>query len=198
MTTTSPNLITCGQRFFVGEPGEVLDRLECPDADIVIVPQSLSLDLDAIRFETPTQSQRSLVVCEDAEEQIANDLRSMDIVYRELSIDMTRSVLLFGEMFRQHRLDVRYEVTDQQSCPKFHCDNVFVRMLVTYFGPTTEFIERENPANIHRVPLHALVFLKGHKHPTYQHRILHRSPLPSKGEKRFCMVVNFYDWLPAR
>lgn len=198
MTTTSPNLMTCDQRFIVSDPGEVLDRLQRPDADVVIVPQSLSLDLDAIRFETPTQSQRSLVVCEDAEEQIASDLQSMGIVHRDLSIDMTRSVLLFGETFRQHRLDVRYEVTDQQSCPKFHCDNVFVRLLVTYFGPTTEFIDQEIPGDVHSVPLHALVFLKGHKHPTYQHRILHRSPLPSKGEKRFCMVVNFYDWLPTR
>lgn len=198
MTTTSPNLKTCDQRFIVSDPGEVLDRLQRPDADVVVVPQSLTLDLDAIRFETPTQSQRSLVLCEDAEEQIANDLRSMGIVHRELSIEMTRSVLLFAEMFRQHRLDVRYEVTDEQSCPKFHCDNVFVRMLVTYFGPTTEFIEREMPDSIYRVPLQALVFLKGHKHPTYQHRILHRSPLPAKGEKRFCMVVNFYDWLPTR
>jgi hypothetical protein len=111
---------------------------------------------------------------------------------------MIRTVEFFAELFGQTQMELRWEVTDQQSCPKFHCDNVYVRMLITYFGPTTEFIDQEEPGIIYRAPLHALVFLKGHKHPTYQDRILHRSPEFSSGDKRLCMIVNFCDWLPKR
>jgi hypothetical protein len=198
MINTSHDRTAPDEGFTVALESQVLDRLDRPDADIVILPQMLSLDLDDLVRRVPVQEKRVLVVCEDAEEQVSGELMEMGIDHPELGVEMTRSVRLFSEMFRQHRLDVRFEVTDKQSCPKFHCDNVFVRMLVTYFGPTTEFIDKNNPQEVYAAPCNALVFLKGHKHPTYQHRILHRSPLFFGTEKRLCMVVNFYDWLPTR
>lgn len=122
-----------------------------------------------------------------------DELRAMGLNHATLAEQMVRSVQLFASLFEQNQVDLRLEVTDRQTCPKFHCDNVYVRMLVTYTGPTTEFIQRRQPDVIHHAPLHSLVFLKGHKHPTHQDRILHRSPEFFAGQKRLCMIINPSD-----
>jgi hypothetical protein len=148
--------------------------------------------------DAPVHEQRLTITRELAGAQVADALQETGILSTVLPKEMIRTVEFFAELFGQTQMELRWEVTDQQSCPKFHCDNVYVRMLITYFGPTTEFIDQEEPGIIYRAPLHALVFLKGHKHPTYQDRILHRSPEFSSGDKRLCMIVNFCDWLPKR
>jgi len=61
-----------------------------------------------------------------------------------LSDDMVRTAELFAKLFGQQQMELRWEVTEHQSCPKFHCDNVYKRMLVTYFGPTTVLL----PSNL--------------------------------------------------
>jgi len=198
MIIKSLNRLTCDEHFVVSNPSEVLARLASPDADIVILPQELQLDLDDLGCGATVHEKRIVLKYATAKKQISDELLEMSIDHSELSVEMLRSIDVFAELFEQEQFDLRLEVTDKQSCPKFHCDNVYVRMLVTYFGPTTEFIDQNNPDDVHHLPLNALVFLKGHKHPTYQHRILHRSPLLSAGEKRLCMIVNFCDWMPRR
>jgi hypothetical protein len=77
-----------------------------------------------------------------------------------------------------------------QSCPKFHCDNVHVRLVTTYFGPATEYQFAGEDA-IQVAPLYSLVFLKGHKHPTHGDAVYHRSPEVPAGGKRLCVVIDY-------
>jgi hypothetical protein len=196
MYLTPLDCLSCDEHFIVRNPNDLSERLESPNADIVIMPQDQIYDLADIVRAAPTQEKRLTITGDKARHLIENSLREMGIVHASLTEDMIRSIELFATLFGQTKMEIRWEVTDRQSCPKFHCDNVYVRMLVTYHGPTTEFLDQNQSDLVHRAPLNALVFLKGHKHPTYQDRVLHRSPNFSAGEKRLCMIVNFCDWLP--
>jgi hypothetical protein len=184
-------------QYFVQNPSELLSKMNCDDADIVIMPQKLSLDLENHVRNAACGEERSVLDRHQASQQVWQSLQSMGIECPQLVTPMVEAIDVFAETFERQSVELRLELTDQQSCPKFHCDNVYVRMLVTFFGPTTEFIDLSEPHRIHRAPLNSLVFLKGHQHPTYGDRVLHRSPEFSVGEKRLCMIVNFCDWLPS-
>jgi hypothetical protein len=184
--------------FIAESPSELAARIKSPNADIVIVPQQLSLDrADSIR-RLANYENRILLEPEKASLMVSQSLSEMGMDSPELVAAMVCGIYLFAETFKKEKVELRLELTDQQSCPKFHCDNVYVRMLATYFGPTTEFMDKKKPTVVHRAPLNALVFLKGHQHPGYEDRILHRSPEFAEGDKRLCMIVNFPDWLDAK
>ena len=193
MTITLQREFACADKFVVRSTTEFLNRLNSPSADIIIMPQEHSLDVASIMRDLPIHERRLTVTREQASTLVVDTLQDAGVNHKALSNEMVHKVELFAGYFGQNQMELRWEVTEHQSCPKFHCDNVFVRMLVTYFGPTTEFIEQSEPDVIYRAPLGAIVFLKGHQHPTYQDRILHRSPEFAAGEKRFCMIVNFSD-----
>lgn len=95
------------------------------------------------------------------------------------------------------RVEVRLDLADVQACPKFHCDNVLVRMVTTYVGPGTEYVETQRPDVIHRAAPGSLVFLKGHRHPTHRDSILHRSPAFPRGSRRLSVAIDRADWLTA-
>jgi predicted XRE-type DNA-binding protein len=185
-------------RFIASNKSEVIQRLNCQDADIVIMPQELCLEIEALVEDAAIQDKRISISHEMASSRIGEILQEMQLFNKDLLNEMVRNIDFVSELFGQKQLEIRLEVTDHQSCPKFHCDNVYTRMLVTYYGPTTEFIETNAPDILYHAPLHAIVLLKGHKHPTYQDRILHRSPQFAAGDKRLCMIVNFSDWLPKK
>lgn len=177
---------------------EVTQRLSSSDADIVIMHRNLSLDIEEHVRGAAIVERRVKLLCKSAREVVGEQLRKIGIDHSDLLSDMVGSISFFAQLFKQSQLDLRLELTNQQSCPKFHFDNVYVRMLITYFGPTTEYIDQSKADEIHNAPLYSLVFLKGQKHPGYQHRMLHRSPSVSPGKKRLCMIVNFDNWMPRR
>ena len=198
MLITAEDKTASADRFVVRSRAELLDRLSSAAADIIIMPQELSLDIADLMRDAAVHEKRMTVGLRHVGAQISAGLEEASMLHAGLSDDMVHTAELFAKLFGQQQMELRWEVTEHQSCPKFHCDNVYVRLLVTYFGPTTEFIDQNEPGVIYRAPLNALVFLKGHKHPTYQDRILHRSPEFATGDKRLCMIVNFSDWMPKR
>jgi hypothetical protein len=107
-----------------------------------------------------------------------------------LAADITDLGLSFLEQFGIRTANLRIEMVQTQSCPKFHCDNVHVRMVTTYHGPTTEY-QFDGSETIHEAPLYGLVFLKGHKHPTHCDSVHHRSPEVPSGTKRLCVVIDY-------
>jgi len=120
---------------------------------------------------------------------------------RELLIaDLQHLVQLFVELLGCPRVGLRLRVLERAMCPRFHVDQTTVRMLCTYFGPGTEWLDERaanrqklgtgangladtnsglvlDPAEITRAPTFALVLLKGCAWPRNAHRgAIHRSP----------------------
>lgn len=108
----------------------------------------------------------------------------------------------FAELVCADEMMVSLEGPDEASCPRFHVDQVGIRMLVTYSGPGTEFLldehtdrsrlghagagkpDHENGvmrpgAEVQRVPTYAVVLLKGENWPGASgFGAVHRSPDP--------------------
>ena len=190
------------ERFLVSDASDVLARLQSDDSDIVVLAEEwheeFDLDIGPVVQSLPNFEMRASLTCDQSQAAVSSALSEMGLASEQLESQLLEHIELFAKLFEQEKMEVRIELTDRQSCPKFHCDNVFVRMLVTYCGPTTEFIDRREPEIIFRAPLSSVVFLKGHKHPTYQDRILHRSPEFTDGVKRLTMILNFCDWMGKR
>ncbi len=173
----------------------IANQLAAKNADICVVARDWSCDIDSLVQAAPVADQRFKVPALESRALVEKALADFGLAVEPLVEDIEQMCRLFGQLFQQQQVELRLDVTDQQSCPKFHCDNVFVRLLVTYCGPGTEYIHVRDPQKIMRAGLGELVFLKGHKHPTYGDEMLHRSPDVPRNKRRFCIAINFDDWL---
>jgi hypothetical protein len=193
---TAPHPI---QQYFAlaATPSQVAERLGQPSSDMIVVPQELELDIESLVKCAEVADQRRLIGSREADDALTSVLTDMRIDEPGLRRHMGQAIDFFSETFECDRLEVRIEIADRQSCPKFHFDNVYVRMIVTYCGPATELIELNQPETVLQPPLHSLLFLKGPRHPNFQRRVLHRSPTFLPGQRRLCMIVNLPNWRPA-
>lgn len=58
--------------------------------------------------------------------------------------DMNRLVQLYAEICGLEKVDVRIDRIANDACWKFHRDTVEMRLLTTYRGPATEWVQREH------------------------------------------------------
>lgn len=122
--------------------------------------------------------------------EVRSGLRELRLNSRELSEDLIKMVNTFLDQFDLQEARLRIEITRTQACPKFHVDNINVRLVTTYLGPTTEY-QYAGENKTHTAPLGGLVFLKGHKHPTYRDTVHHRSPEVPTGLRRLCVAIDY-------
>ncbi len=133
---------------------------------------------------------RASVTRNTVDEHVACGLAELGIECSVLKRDIAELAQSFLVQFQLRTLRLRIEIANIQSCPKFHCDNVNIRLVTTYYGPTTEY-QFVGDQLVHTAPLYGLVFLKGHKHQTHRDLVLHRSPEVPAGTKRLCVVIDF-------
>jgi hypothetical protein len=119
----------------------------------------------------------------------------------ELADDLAVLAELYGDLLGCDAVGLRMEVVGRAMCPRFHVDHVGIRMLCTYRGPGTEWLDEHcadrsflgarsggltdevsgiirDPAGIHAAPLSAVALLKGDLWQGNAGRgVIHRSPL---------------------
>lgn len=122
--------------------------------------------------------------------EVRSGLRELRLKSPDLSNDLIGLVNSFLDQFELQEARLRIEVTRSQACPKFHCDNVNVRLVTTYLGPTTEY-QHAGETTTFSAPLGGLIFLKGHRHPTYRDTVHHRSPEVPVGQRRLCVAIDY-------
>lgn len=61
-----------------------------------------------------------------------------------LATDLAALAELFITVTDATHIGLRVEITDTRTCPRFHVDNVALRMLCTYRGPATEWVDSAN------------------------------------------------------
>lgn len=131
----------------------------------------------------------------------------------DFAADLDFLVGIYSDLLGCPAIGVRLEVLNRAMCPRFHVDHTGIRLLCTYRGPGTEWLEDRaadrsklgpvsagicdensgiilNPAGIHRVKPYAIALLKGSRwQGNAGQGIIHRSPVVSVVEASRVMLA---------
>lgn len=167
---------------------EAAARLNEASTGLVLIARPpCAVDLDAVRGG----SVREPVSRATAPQAIVAAAEEIGLRQQVVLEDAGAIAERFFEAFGPESAKMRLEVIAAQPCPKFHWDHVFVRLLCTYAGPSTEYClpgGEEAPAAF---PPGWLGLLKGGRHPAYEGpTVLHRSPPLEGGQRRLSFVLD--------
>lgn len=105
-----------------------------------------------------------------------------------LAADIVMLCDVFATLTGADRLGLRMDTTDRATCPKFHADRVMLRLITTYRGPATEWLEGET---VRRAHAHDVLFTKGELWPDLAcGPCVHRSPQPRAGQTRLMLTLD--------
>ncbi|KPG78695.1 DUF1826 domain-containing protein [Pseudomonas sp. RIT-PI-o] len=147
---------------------------------------------------------------EDAEpdlDGLASGLRDLQ-GYEGFMSDLKWLISAFACLLGARRIGVRLRVLDKAMCPRFHVDHVPVRLITTYAGVGSQWLEEgamdrmrlgqanaepQDAATIRQLNSGDVALLKGEKwHGNEGFGLIHRSPQPAPGERRLLLTL---DWL---
>ncbi|MCF7967372.1 DUF1826 domain-containing protein [Methylobacter sp. Wu8] len=136
--------------------------------------------------------------------------------YREFCNDVAALTALYCDLFELKRVGLRLNTLDHAMCPKFHVDSVTCRLVCTYGGIGTEWLEDAyadrrklgsgsgglsdelsglilDTNAIHKMPPYAIGLLKGGLwEGNEQHGAIHRSPkLTLNSPRRLLLTLDF-------
>lgn len=131
--------------------------------------------------------------------------------------DLSLLVDMFCTLFELPAALLRLSVLDAAMCPKFHTDKIPCRLVTSYFGPGSEWLENHQVQRhkmghntrgksdkeagvfmhqrfIQHVKPHHVVLLKGDGWEGNEgNGAVHRSPKVAAGEKRLLLTLDFSD-----
>ena len=100
--------------------------------------------------------------------------------------DVARLVELFATLTDAQGVGIRLEATARQTCPKWHTDRVGLRLMTTYTGPGTEWLDGDAT---HRASTGDVLIAKGELWPSAPGACVHRSPDP-QGATRLLLTLD--------
>lgn len=127
--------------------------------------------------------------------------------------DVAFWIEVYGDLFGVDQIGVRLCSLREAMCPRFHVDRVLARLVCTYHGPGTEWIDSVDvdrtrlghraggvsdeesgllcwPDAISRMPTYAVGLLKGEAWPGNEGRgAVHRSPATSAAQARRVLLT---------
>jgi hypothetical protein len=137
---------------------------------------------------------------EDVVDQIVQELPA------PASAALLSDMLLLGRFFatltQQSEIRASLSGVNDDSCRRFHCDAVRLRLLCTYHGPGTQFTMCGPQCRApHQIPACAVALIKGRAHPaSLGDACLHRSPpvshLPESRRGRLLFCIDEPGFLP--
>ena len=166
--------------------------LDDPSIGLVLIPRAPMAGLAEAVEGVAARRVRGSIGPGDAPMTLAAACRELGLEHEELWTDCTEMATRFFTHFEPVTPKFRLELIDEQPCPRFHCDHVFVRLLCTHCGPTTEYCTLHAQDSAHAFGHGWIGLLKGSKHPAHDGvRVLHRSPPMAAGDKRLSFAL---DW----
>jgi hypothetical protein len=114
-----------------------------------------------------------------------------------LAADIAELARLYGRLLRLARVRIRLETVTTDACSLFHVDRVRLRLLTTYIGPGTDWLDvtAAPDERIRRLPEAAVALLKGSLWPG-SCGCAHRSP-PIAGTGQHRLLLSIDDGQPA-
>jgi len=128
--------------------------------------------------------------------------------YKALAENIAELVDMFCCLFELKRAGLRMTILDSPMCPKFHVDKVPCRLLTTFQGIATEWLEHEhvnrtglgtgtarlyeNESDIQQLVAGQVALLKGERWDGNENAgLVHRSPIVPNNEKRLLLTLDF-------
>ena len=128
--------------------------------------------------------------------------------YEGFVADVAWLVSVYASLLGVKRVGLRLRVLDKAMCPRFHVDHVPVRLITTYAGMGSQWLQEGAMERCHLGQLHAeptqaslieridtgdVALLKGEKWRGNEGLgLIHRSPALAEGERRLILTL---DWL---
>jgi hypothetical protein len=122
-----------------------------------------------------------------------------------LIADIQRLAVMFAEYATTHSIRLIVESVHDVPCPKFHQDNVPLRLICTYAGAGTEWLENSNvnthadccggsmvrdASRIRQLKPFEVALMKGKLWPKNDMGIYHRSPKPEADQPRLVVKMD--------
>jgi len=188
------------------------------DINITIWQRQLTNKLiqatDKIISANPNLKISTIVTPDDVSSVISDELGEGDeiSIFRE---DVVELVDMFCFLFELQSVGLRLTTLEHAMCPRFHVDRVPCRLVTTYQGIATEWLENETvdrsklgmgnqgkpdelsgvytkPSQIQQLSHGEVALLKGELWDGNEGRgLVHRSPQVSAGERRLLVTLDF-------
>lgn len=145
---------------------------------------------------------------------VAPNLNGLVAQYAELPgqaaflADVTWLVRAYACLLDARRIGLRLRALDKAMCPRFHVDHVPLRLISSYAGIGSQWLEEgamprsglgrsgaepQDEQSIQRLDAGHVALAKGEKWQGNEGRgLIHRSPQPPAGERRLLLTL---DWL---
>lgn len=190
------------------------------DINISVWQRTLPNELtNAVNDFLATNSTTSAVLAvtpENTVEILKADFDTKNIT-APLSEDIAQLVDMFCCLFDQQRAGIRLTVLDRAMCPRFHVDRIPCRLVTTYQGIATQWLNHEDidrsklgaqsqgksdaesgllkaQAHINQLTVGDVALLKGENWDDSEgYGLVHRSPPVPTGEKRLLLTIDFID-----
>lgn len=170
---------------------DLVGNFDCGREDILVLKRLPVPGIEEALKSARMHDFRSKITIASSPAIARESLAALNIKCAQLAFDIAFLADTFLVQFGIKEACLRVEVVHKATCPKFHCDNVRVRLVANYLGPATEYVNKDAPDAICSAPPFSLVFLKGRKHPNHADSVHHRSPEVPLGSKRMCVVLDF-------
>jgi len=165
-----------------------VEHLFDPPVNLVVWERRLSAAAVGSRLwpRTPVRLMRTIRA---AQADTATLAREVGIAPQSaLARDIALLCDVFATLTGATALGLRVDVTDRANCPKFHVDRVTLRLMTTYRGPATEWLEGET---VRQAQVHDVLFAKGESWPDLHcDPCVHRSPQLRAGQMRVLLTLD--------
>ncbi len=171
------------------------------DCNLAIWERAVPTDFAPMISKTP-QDIRFTAKLDDLPAKLAAELCCNRYACSDLHPGFTEDAVMLAHHFCDAlgvaRFELRLEVVTTDSCRKFHADYVRARLITTYVGPGTDWLNTddaarvacgEKPTNINRMRTGDVGIFKG-KLATSQPAIHRSPPISSSAGQRLLLVLN--------
>ncbi|ARQ76850.1 hypothetical protein B6D87_22785 [Pseudomonas fragi] len=199
-----------------GETPEVMTRILDEDVNLAIWQRQLPVhivDFGALLLSLDEPLADAIVI-DMSDETTPPNLRDLACRFNDLEgytgfiADVSWLVSAYACLLGAKRIGLRLRALDKAMCPRFHVDHVPVRLITTYAGMGSQWLEegvmeRRQLGQSHAEPTRAaliqqisagqVALLKGEKWQGNEGAgLIHRSPALAAGERRLILTL---DWL---
>lgn len=191
-------------RALVAGNAEALEAIRDPDLSIAVwerpapfpVARILSPQFEHVRFTSDVEAlPDTLMRALDGARYPLDDARMV------LQADIVALAERFAAIMRIDAVEIRLERVTGDACRKFHADFVTARLITTYAGRGTQWLDGDTnlacdcgePHGIRELRAGDVAILKGRAWDE-DHPAIHRSPpIAGSGEQRLLLVINPAD-----